>query len=76
MKFGTPNCPECGKPVTGTLESVQGTAEVVQNEDGSFDWGGNTEICWDSQETVHDDEGLVTASCEDHHEWQTSLGAD
>jgi hypothetical protein len=53
MKLSIPNCPECGQPATGTLETVQGVA-LLQGPDskGSFEYIGETVIDWDSQPAV------------------------
>ncbi len=75
MKLSIPACPHCGQPATGTLETIQGVA-LLQGPDpgGNFQYEGQTLIDWDSQKTVVDRNGLVTLSCDQHHEWQAMRG--
>jgi len=73
MKFATPRCPTCQQLAAGTLESISGRADLNVEEDGSADYSGHTEVFWDEQKTVMDDDGRVTLACPDGHEWQSSL---
>lgn len=45
-------CPSCGSVELKTLESLLGTCEATFYADGETDFGGYTEVSWDSSETV------------------------
>ena len=64
MKLENPNCPECGEPAHGTLERLCGYAEFVgvPGPDAPVEYSGWTEIWWDEQRTVHQNDGAT-----DHH---------
>lgn len=52
---------------------VQGLALLLDedNEDGTVDYDGYTDIWWDEQKSVYDKQGRVTLVCYEGHEWQT-----
>lgn len=54
MKYGTPNCPTCGEAVEGEVDIVPARSDVVQQDDGSFEYSGNTELFWESQVNERD----------------------
>ncbi|RWM32589.1 MAG: hypothetical protein EOR77_21400 [Mesorhizobium sp.] len=42
-----------GTPIVSTLETIPGSAGIVFDEDGSWNYDGNgTELDWDGQQTV------------------------
>lgn len=49
MRFNPERCPECGEPAVDVIESLFGRAELVQNEDGSYDYAGYTKMLWETQ---------------------------
>ena len=64
-----PICPECGEPARGTLEVVQGVALVDPDpETGKPVYAGETDIDWDSQQTVQR-AGKPVWVCSCGHEW-------
>ena len=73
MKFQQPQCPECGQDPTGTVENIPGLAQLTRNEDGSFDYTGDTEMWWDEGETRTDDQGRVLLLCPDNHDWWSEV---
>jgi hypothetical protein len=74
MKFDPMTCPECNGPATGTLEVVQGCAELSEpDENGIFEYAGNTNIFWDEQKTVLDNEGRATLFCDCGAQWQANI---
>lgn len=75
MRFDKPNCPKCGEPASSVLESLQGDALIFEQDDGSFDYEGETEVKWDSQETLVSRRGLVTLSC-GNHSWKARMEED
>lgn len=74
MKLQTFRCPECGEIASGTLEIVQGKALLdFHGETGEADYGGETKIWWDTQETVLDERGDVTLVCSNGHDWSSAV---
>ena len=64
-----PRCPECGEPARGTLEEVQGVALVMADpQTGKPLYAGETDIDWDSQQTVQR-EGKPVWVCASGHDW-------
>jgi len=69
MRFVPFRCPECGKPAFATVEKVYGHALLTDpDDDGRVEFLGETEISWDSQETLVVDDH-VTLACRNGHEW-------
>lgn len=73
MKLTVPTCRKCGEPAAAIEERLLGDAYISKAEDGSFEYDGETEICWDSQETVISRRGLARVGCSNHHYWKTRL---
>lgn len=71
MRWEDEKCPDCGGDIYGTLESLQGVALIIRDGDGDFAYEGYTEICWDAQEIIQDDEGRDCLTCEKGHEWHS-----
>lgn len=70
MKFATMNCPDCGEPARGTVETVSGAALLSNPQlDGSVEYSGETDIWWDEQRTVRDPMGRVQLVCRNGHDW-------
>jgi len=72
MKFSQINCPECGARARGIIEKVMGCALLnsEDNDDGTVDYSGQTDVWWQEQIPIHDEEGRVTLICPEAHEWQ------
>jgi hypothetical protein len=54
-------------------------AGIDQDEDGTFDYAGESEMLWDTQEAIVDEKtGLCRVSCGRHggHEWETEISND
>jgi len=58
-------CPECAEFDTiAEIDTVCGYAGIVGIlPDGSIEWGGGTDMDWDSQEPVHSPARYVCTSC-------------
>lgn len=54
MRYAIPHCPECGKVVAGERDYTPGLALVMQLEDGSFEYEGETDMYWDGQVNERD----------------------
>ena len=82
MELHTPLCPECGEPAHGTVERLSGYAAFadVPGPDVQVDYSGWTEIWWDEQRTVHQNDDAVKGSdnlplvcCSNGHSWPTAI---
>jgi hypothetical protein len=71
MRWDIEKCPTCGEEVSGTLETVQGQALVTKQDDGSFEYSGQTRMFWDGQETLQKD-GKDVLMCQNGHEWTST----
>lgn len=75
-------CPLCGELPIGTGEVVNGVALLLPPEDDGqtvrVEYGGETEIDWDSQETIREEEnGEIVLVCPSRHDWWVKpLGDD
>jgi len=77
MKFDPIHCPECGELAKGTVDLVPGLALLTDpDDDGQVDYEGETEIAWDCQETIQDEEGKFKLECSNVHNWFASLVKD
>lgn len=70
MRFEPWKCPKCDQQAKGTLERIPGLALVVFDEEGEAEYLGSTDVFWDDQITLEDEEGRVTLLCPAGHEWQ------
>ena len=73
MRLDPWKCPECDQPAKGTLETIPGIALLLFDEDGSAEYFGQTDVCWDGQVTIRAGDGRVTLICADGHEWLASV---
>lgn len=69
MKYEPDKCPECGGEPVGTVESLLGLAGLMPDDQGGYEYSGYTDVWWDDQRTVVDDQGRVALQCEAHHQW-------
>ena len=67
MKVKDPYCPKCGGPITGLIETVYVRACV----DADLEYAGESEVFWDTQSTLYDDDGCLIVQCASRHEWAT-----
>lgn len=75
MKLLTPTCPECGATARGSVERVPGRADLDIAPDGTTQYEGWTEIWWDEQTTLTDDQGRWNLIDDDGHEWFSAVDA-
>ena len=81
MRLHKPICPQCGELAIGTVERLSGRAEFTPvQEDGTTEYSGWTEIWWDEQKTVHQDneapesaENLPLVICCNGHDWPSPI---
>ncbi len=74
MRFNPSKCPQCGQLAKGTLETIPGLALLMFDEDGNAEYAGGTDVCWDGQQTIRDEQGRVRLMCPDGHEWPAVTG--
>ena len=72
MKITPDTCPECGGAVHATADFVPGNALLTQLDDGSFDYSGETKMCWDGQYTA-EEAGKPLVLCENGHQWPATI---
>lgn len=72
MKFRPMICPQCHKMAYGTVELIRGVALMTPHKEPgkrtTFEYDGETQVDWDSQQTI----GLgneVLLTCLEGHEW-------
>jgi hypothetical protein len=75
MRFTPLRCPECNELPKGTLDTVEGIAHLHHVTDGDdlIDYGGWTEVLWDTQRSNRDDQGKVTLIGTCDHTWQAEM---
>lgn len=78
MKYDPIICDQCGETARGTLEKVWARADFghVDRETGEFEYDGDTEVFWDSQETEKHPEGGDMLTCPNGHEWPATFIPD
>jgi hypothetical protein len=73
MKIKPSICPECGETVNGTCDQVASTCLLDQDDDGNFDFSGESEMHWDTSTTETNDKGQWLVCCENGHEWWAAV---
>jgi hypothetical protein len=73
MKITPSVCPECGLDVYGTCDQVASTVLLDQQEDGTFEYSGESEMHWDTSTTETNDNGQCRVCCENGHEWWANI---
>lgn len=71
FKLITAWCPVCGKLAEGTVETLRGLAEInVDPVTRIAEYSGTTEIWWDEQRTVFNENAShIILGCPEGHEW-------
>lgn len=81
MNYEIPKCPECNKIAIGEMDMIPAIANVFLDDDGSFQYTGDTNIDWDSQKNImrivdriiyNADLGYKIVTCGDH-DWVTKV---
>jgi hypothetical protein len=75
MRFDPPQCPQCGQLAKGVLETIPGLARLLF-EDGNAEYAGSTDVYWDGQEAIRDEQGRVRLRCPDGHEWLAEMSRE
>ena len=71
MRFTPFCCPLCDEPASHIVEQVITHAAIRLVDDHDFDWTGHSEVDWNSQESVTDEDGRVELFCAPcQHAWR------
>ena len=73
MRFDPDKCPTCGEDPDSIIERVYGRARLGDRADDKFDYDGDTDMAWDTQEPVRDEDDQVTLCCPSRHSWQATM---
>ena len=76
MKYTVNRCPACGGPPVAELNTVPVLAGLVENEDGGFDYSGNSKVDWNAQQAWLDGDGFTVVRCAEHHSWETDVESE
>lgn len=68
MNWEKTKCPDCGEDVSGTLEEIEGIAQIEYDGKGGFQYSGQTDVLWDNQKTAKRN-GEDVLMCPNEHEW-------
>jgi hypothetical protein len=75
MKLSKPICPECHGRAVGTCDLIPGTAffASVPKRGQNVDYAGETEMSWDGQKTITNEQGESQVTCDNWHTWFTKI---
>jgi hypothetical protein len=74
MTFDVPRCPTCGGRARALSERVSVNAALTYDrERHAYDYAGESEVFWDTQETEHDPDGRVELWCSRGHAWKARI---
>ena len=76
MKYAVSKCPTCGGPPVAEVNTVPVLAGLVENEDGGFDYSGNSKVDWNAQQAWLDEDGFMVVHCAEHHSWETAVESE
>ncbi len=71
MKYTVSKCPTCGRPPVAEVNRVTVFAGLIENDDGGFDYSGNSKVDWNAQEAWLDEDGFTVVHCAERHAWST-----
>jgi hypothetical protein len=67
-------CPECGGIPTSYEEVMKGDVLILPADDDSgFIYEGSTDLDWNSQVRVPDENGNVLVKCDKNHVWPAKV---
>ncbi|MBI2987349.1 MAG: hypothetical protein HYY45_11335 [Deltaproteobacteria bacterium] len=69
-------CPTCGGLPVAEVNTVPVFAGLVQNEDGGFDYSGNSKVDWNAQEAWRDEDDFTVVHCAELHSWATEVESE
>ncbi len=73
MILEVPLCPTCREPAVGIAETMLCTAMIQQEDDGSFEYAGESKVHWDTQEATLGADKRARVECDAGHEWETGI---
>ena len=72
MKWEQQVCPTCGEPAKARAELVASQVSLLFNPDTEeYAFAGESEVIWDAQEPVVQEEGKENLWCANGHGWWT-----
>ncbi len=51
-------------------------AGLVENDEGGFDYSGNSKVDWNAQEPWLEENGLAVVHCAELHSWSTEVESE
>lgn len=76
MKYTVSRCPTCGGLPVAELNAVPILAGLIENDEGGFDYSGNSRVDWNAQVPWLDEEGLAVLHCAERHSWETKIESE
>lgn len=76
MKYTVSKCPTCGGVAAAELNTVPVFAGLIENDDGGFDYSGNSEVDWNAQGPWLDEDGFTVLHCAELHSWETEIESE
>jgi len=77
MRFDVPRCPTCGGRTRALSERVSVNATLTYDrETRAYDYAGDSDVFWDTQETEHDPDGRVELWCSRGHSWKARISGE
>jgi hypothetical protein len=76
MKYTVSRCPTCGGTPVAELNRVPVFAGLIENDDGGFDYSGNSKVDWNAQEAWLHVNGLTAVHCAGRHWWETGVESE
>lgn len=73
MKYTVSRCPTCGGLPVAELNTVPMFAGFVENEDGGFDYSGDSKV---AQKAWLDEDGFTVVLCAELHSWETGIESE
>lgn len=70
MQWEKNKCSECGELAVGILEKVDGFARLKPDNEGGFDYAGETDMLWDTQDCIVVS-GCNILKCANGHTWES-----
>jgi hypothetical protein len=67
-------CPECGEEPRGTVETGVVAEFEAPDEEGGFEYSGDTDL--QDQATVKNEKGESLVVCANGHEWFTTISEE
>lgn len=74
--FAISVCPECGAKPESILENVMAAAQLMMDDSGNFDYAGESNVHWDTQQVQQNGNKQCQLQCANFHEWYTDWNGE